>query len=198
MTTPSLVVCFSGRIGSGKSSVTERLAIALDWPRAGFGDYLRGRLAKEGGDPTSREALQDLGQLLVDADPDLFCSNVLTSGDYAPGMSMLLDGIRHVNIYTRIARLVAPSRAPLIHLAADDAQIRERVGGRQQGVTDLQRAQRHRVEADLAASLPAIADVVVDANADLADVLGQCLKALCDFGVSAEVILKARSTLQVS
>src|SRR3982751_2032964 len=72
-----IVVSFAGRIGSGKSSVSNVLAEALGWPRAGFGDYLRDELRRRGGDMASRQALQDLGQSFVEVDPEAFCRSVL-------------------------------------------------------------------------------------------------------------------------
>jgi cytidylate kinase len=37
----TLLLCFSGQIGSGKSSASIAVAEALGWKRTGFGDYLR-------------------------------------------------------------------------------------------------------------------------------------------------------------
>jgi hypothetical protein len=189
------VICLSGRIASGKTSITQTISTALGWPRTGFGDYLRTRIAREGGDPNSREALQDLGQRLVDADPDGFCREVLRSGNFRPGGHLLLDGIRHVDIQARISKLVAPSRAVLIHLAIDDAEVQKRVASRPQGSTDLTRAEKHRVEAELASSLPQIADRVVDASLPLHILAGSLLSIIGEFGIEASVIAKARTTL---
>ena len=60
-------------------------------------------------DPT-REQLQDLGQSLVEADPDAFCRNVLANAGFVPGGNILLDGIRHVDVQRRVASIVKPSR----------------------------------------------------------------------------------------
>jgi hypothetical protein len=173
-----LVVGFAGRIGSGKSSVSEALAHTLGWRRTGFGDYLRDELTRRGGDPDLREALQDLGQSLVDTDPEGFCRTVLAAGGFAPGADLLVDGIRHVDIHRIIARLVPPSEPKLIFLAADDTRRIGRVGGRASGHADFARAETHRVEADLRASLPAIADVTIDAHEDFAKVVEACLAAI--------------------
>ena len=190
-----LVVCFSGRIGSGKTSITQILSTALGWPRAGFGDYLRARIAQEGGDPDSRQALQDLGQSLVDADPDGFCLDVLKSAYFQPGGNLLLDGIRHVDIKNRITRLVAPSRTILIHLTLDDAELLRRIKSRPQGSGDLARAQTHRVESELVSSLPQIADRVVDASPALHALGENLLSIIAEFGVEPSVIDRARTTL---
>jgi hypothetical protein len=193
--THGLVVCLSGRIGSGKSSVANRLAQALGWPKAGFGDYLRMRIAQEGGNPDSRQALQDLGQSLVDADPDQFCADVLGSTGFAPGGNLILDGVRHARIYARIARLVAPSGTCLLHLSADDAHLKQRVGSRPRGAADLDRAESHRVESEVLLELPELADVVLDANCLLAYVVADCLAAVESFGVDAELVNRARTRL---
>jgi len=195
MTDAPLIICFSGRIGSGKSSVTEALSQAFGWPRAGFGDYLRQRIADEGGDPSSRQALQDLGQLLVETDPDAFCAAVLNFGGHQQGYNLLVDGIRHVDVYHRVVRLTAPSLVRLIHLEADDSHIRDRVATRLNEASDLSRAEGHRVEADLAESLPSIADLVINANSSLHLVLAECVDAFASFGVPSVSIDAARKCL---
>lgn len=165
-----LVVCFSGRMTSGKSSVSNILSEVLDWRRVGFSDHLRERLVSENVEPT-REALQDLGQRLVTEQPDEFCRAVLAMGQFAPGDNLLVDGIRHRDIYDRIARLVAPSRTILIYLAVSDDDIRARGNARDHDGTALLRADQHPVEAELKDTLPASADLVVDARQSLQEVL---------------------------
>lgn len=189
----NFVICFSGRIGSGKSSVTSALADALDWPKAGFGDYLRALLLQQGNVAPTREQLQDLGQELVTADPDRFVLDVMKSSGFLPGGNLLLDGIRHVDIYHRVVALAAPSLACLLHLSTDDMHVKERVEKRGDGLSDLSRAEGHVVESELATSLPSIADLIIDASAPLDDVVMQCLGAMEGFGVDAIEIERARS-----
>lgn len=169
-----LVVAFSGRIGSGKSSVAVALADELGWPRAGFGDYLRSEIARRGGDPDSRQALQDYGQSLVEDDPEAFCAAVMASAGFLPGGNLLLDGIRHVAIYRIVQRLVSPSTSRLIYLAADEAVRVERVLTRGRADEDLARAEQHQVEAELVEALPAAADQVLSAQAQLNDLVNAC------------------------
>ena len=91
----------------------------------------------QGGDPASREALQDLGQSLVDADAEGFVRVVLRSAGFTAGDNLIVDGVRHVDIQTLIAKLVYPSRAFLIHLAVDDANAYARTEGRRQGRAEI-------------------------------------------------------------
>lgn len=173
-----LLVCFAGRIGSGKSSVTQALAEHLGWNFTGFGDFLRAELIRRGSDPSSRKALQEVGQEMVEKDPEEFCRAVLNAGKFQPGGDLLIDGVRHVEIQKILTRIALPSAARLIFIDADDAIRLERVEGRVDGRADFVRAEAHRVEADLREGLPAMADVIVDARQDFSIVVEQCLIAI--------------------
>ena len=68
MTPKALLVCFSGKIGSGKTSTSNAVAKALGCGYASFSGYLRDVVARRGGDPDCRESLQDLGQDRIEED----------------------------------------------------------------------------------------------------------------------------------
>ena len=171
----TVLLCFSGAIGSGKSSVSVAVAESLGWPRSAFGDYVRAEVARTGGDPTSRQALQDFGQARVEADAVSFCRDVLAYGGFIPGKNFIIDGVRHLDIYSILTRLAVPTKAHLIFLAADDVSRARRVEQRGDQA-DLVSADQHRVEADLRDSLPQAANAIIDASKPLATVSVQCLK----------------------
>lgn len=170
----SLLVCFSGQIGSGKSSVSAAVADVLGWRRTGFSDFLRTEIARGGGDPASRQALQDLGQQRVDHDPEAFCRDVLRAGGFQPGDNFVIDGVRHVSIFRILRVLAAPSTARLLFLQASDAARAARLETRSDH-PDLERAVMHRVEAELRDALPEQADAVIDADPLFEDVVANCL-----------------------
>lgn len=170
----SLLLCFSGQIGSGKSSVSMAVAAALDWRRTGFGDYLRGEVARLGGDANERKALQDLGQARVDKDPVAFCTDVLGSGGFLPGDDFVIDGIRHVEIFEILAKISRPSRSRLLFLGALETTRGARVEARADA-RDFARASAHRVEAELRDALPQRADGMVNADQPLDRVVADCL-----------------------
>jgi dephospho-CoA kinase len=171
----SLLLCFSGQIGSGKSSVTTAISAALGWRRAGFGDYLRSEIARLGGDPNDRKALQNLGQKLVEDDSAAFCRDVLASAGFQPGDDFVIDGIRHVVIFEILAAVGKPSQARLLFLGAPAATRNVRVQSRGDA-QDFTRASRHSVETELQDELPRRADAVVDADQPLDRVVGECLE----------------------
>jgi hypothetical protein len=141
----------------------------------------------------SREQLQNLGQSLVQDDPEQFCRDVLANAGFVPGNDILLDGIRHVDIQRHVAMIVKPSTAVLIHLAAEDDVVVKRVEQRGSSKQEFLRANSHPVEKDLYQSLPDMADFIVDAGAPLQDVLLNCLMVLGESGVDRDIIQAARA-----
>jgi cytidylate kinase len=173
----SLLVCFSGQIGSGKSSVSAAVAEALGWRRTGFGDYLRSEITRLGGNPDSREALQDLGQKRVDEDPKSFCRDVLIAGGFKPGDNFVVDGVRHVSIFDILVAECKPTHTRLLFLGAVETTRIGRVQTRDDA-QDFARATTHRVEAELGDTLPQRADGVVNAEQPLDRVVSDCLKLI--------------------
>jgi hypothetical protein len=171
----SLLLCFSGQIGSGKSSVSIAVADALGWRRTGFSEYLRGEIIRRGGDPNDREALQDLGQGRVDDDPVTFCRDVLSAGGFVPAADFVIDGVRHVRIFEILAEVSLPSQARLLFLGALETTRIGRVKGRADA-QDFTRASTHRVEAELREALPQRADGIVNADQAFDRVVSDCLE----------------------
>jgi len=171
----SLLLCFSGQIGSGKSSVSTAVSAALGWGYTGFGGYLRNEIVRLGGDPTDRQRLQDLGQQRIENDPTAFCRDVLSSAGFRPGDDFVVDGIRHVTIFEILAVVGRPSNARLLFLGATEDARTARVQSRVDA-EDFVRASTHRVEAELQDALPRRADAVIDANQSLARVVADCLE----------------------
>ena len=170
----SLLLCLSGQIGSGKSSVSSAIGLALGWRRTGFGDFLRSEITRLGGNPDSREALQDLGQRRVDEDPNAFCREVLTAGGFKPGDNFVIDGVRHVSIFDILVAVSKPTHARLLFLGAVETTRIARVQTRDDA-QDFARATTHRVEAELGDTLPQRADGVVNADQPLNRVVSDCL-----------------------
>jgi cytidylate kinase len=171
----SLLLCFSGQIGSGKSSVSTAVAAALGWRRTGFGDYLRGEIVRRGGDPNDRKALQDLGQERVETDAAAFCRDVLAAAGFTPGDDLVIDGIRHSAIFEMLAEVSKPSEARLLFLGAHETTRNVRVQSRSDA-QDFARASMHPVEIEMQNALPQRADALLDASQPFDQVVAACLE----------------------
>src|ERR1700730_2880620 len=77
-----VVVAFSGPIGAGKSTISQKVADTLHWPRVSFGDYIKKIAQENGEDPENRAVLQRLGQALVLADVDDLVNQVLNQREW--------------------------------------------------------------------------------------------------------------------
>lgn len=171
----NLLLCFSGKIGSGKTSVSKEVASSLGWPRVGFGDYVRREVERRGGDPNCRTALQDLGQKLAEEDPRQFCLDVLNSGGFVPGDNFVVDGIRHAHIFNELASIAAPSQARLLYLSVPDEELHKRNQSRKD-IQDSDRASEHPVEMETHGdNLRNQADAIVNADQKPHKVIEECL-----------------------
>ncbi|MDQ3694453.1 MAG: AAA family ATPase [Chloroflexota bacterium] len=156
-----LVIAFAGAIGSGKTTLSNAVCEALDCPRVGFGDYVR-QVARSRGLDDSRQVLQNVGASLVDGGVDRLCRAVLSQADWRPGTSLVIDGVRHVEVMESLRRLVAPSELRLVFVAVDDPTrlsrlVTEDIADKH----DLDRVDDHSTEAQVRSALPTIADLVV-------------------------------------
>jgi shikimate kinase len=160
------VFVMSGASRVGKTSLARKVAKALAIPSASFGDYVRSQAALLSPHVSqTRQQLQDLGQKLVMANPELFCRAVLVSGGFTPGQPMVLDGLRHFRLIPILQGIAHGGTLKVIYLEADH-NIRM---SRWDGVitqSELADVDSHPVEAELE-KIRDNADLVVDTRQGL-------------------------------
>jgi len=176
MITP-VVLAFSARQGSGKSTISAELAEELGWPRAGFGDYLR-RVADERGLNTDREILQELGERFVRDNLEQFCRNVLGSVGWVPGQGIVVDGIRHAQTMEVLRNIVRPMPVLLVYIDLPDAVRFDRLRARGVSETLAERNEQHSTEAQVIDTLPRLADLRVDGRNTVAVIKAEIMASL--------------------
>ncbi|MCE9551904.1 MAG: AAA family ATPase [Planctomycetes bacterium] len=154
------VIGFSGRIKSGKTTISRAIAEHLRWPCSSFGDYVRAVAKDRGLTLDSRVVLQEVGETLIEAGWPKFCHDVLAMSGWQPGMSLIVDGIRHVDAVDEISRTVAPLRFFLIHVGIDEMERIERI--HVHDLKDYSLTELHSTETDVKDALPSMALLVVD------------------------------------
>ena len=172
------VIGFSGRIKSGKTTVSQAVADVLSLPRASFGDFVRAEAQRRGLDGESRSVLQNLGELLIDQGWLRFCQDVLATVDWQPGNSLVVDGIRHAAAVRTLSRIVDPLPFVLVHVAVDE-EIRQHRFQRQE-MQSLREAESHSTEADVKDVLPMMADLIVDGAQAVDDLVREILSGIED------------------
>jgi cytidylate kinase len=157
-----IVICFSGAIRSGKSTLSSGVASELGYPRVSFGDQVRAEAARRGLSQT-RQVLQDIGESLVQTAPIEFCKSVLNQANWKHDTSIVIDGVRHVLILDSLRTLVAPIECVLIFVDTEVSVRANRLdeeGLRTQ--TELGVVENHPTEAAAKKDLPDLADLQVD------------------------------------
>lgn len=163
----ALVFALSGAIGSGKTSVSRALSVELGWPRCAFGDQVRSEARMRGLDPSQRDVLQELGKELVACDPEAFCRATLDQAG-GQGMSLVLDGVRHIEILEIVRRVVEPAPVVLVYLDVIKSQREARLAsaGRDQEKSLIE-LDRHSTECQVRDRIREAADLVIDGSKPL-------------------------------
>jgi hypothetical protein len=77
------------------------------------------KLAQQKGKPVTREYLQELGDELVRTDVRAFCEEVLKEQPLQPGVPLVIDGVRHLEVLHELRDLLAPAPEYLFYINVD-------------------------------------------------------------------------------
>lgn len=148
------IICFAGRIKSGKTTISKALSKVLDYPHASFGDYLRDLADKKGLDKT-RATLQEIGASLMENE-DQFCISVLNYANWKKGQNLIVDGIRHASMLNALREHTKPSKIIFIFIDIDENVLSKRSAGEKKDV------EKHSTEQQVLYDLPNMADLVLN------------------------------------
>jgi len=170
-------VAFSGRIKSGKTTLARRVATELSLPFASFGDFVRREAESRGLDCSDREILQSVGQEFIDAGLTPFCTKVLDAAGWVSGSHIVVDGVRHIDVFYKLRELLLPVPLKLVYVQVSDATQASRFAGFD---TANSRAaiESHATEADVKMKLLVAADIAVNADLSIEDAVSHVLNCL--------------------
>ena len=165
----AVVIC--GKIGSGKSTAVAYLASQLGFKTVSFGTYIRD-VAEQRGFPSTRGALQDLGDRLFKAmgSSDLLQA-ALRYAKVEGGDSAVFDGVRHAQVLADLRQAADRTTAIYLDVGQEERYRRHRARsvGRGLSFEDFQALDGHPVEAGIN-DLANLCDLVMDADHSLATV----------------------------
>lgn len=124
------VIAFSGPIGAGKSTISQKVADLLGWPRVSFGEYVQKVARESGQDQNDRTVLQRLGQALVVSDVDGFVEEVLNQqpwrANHGDG-NLVIDGLRHAEVRHALIHKIKPNVLKHVFVTVDEDTRQQRV-----------------------------------------------------------------------
>jgi AbrB family looped-hinge helix DNA binding protein len=179
----AVIAAFAGSAGSGKSTIAGRVASILRWPHTSFGDHVR-NIATQRGLAGTRDELQEIGaNTIEERGPRGFCEDVISASQWRSGSSLIIDGLRHKQIYEALKEILRPIEVIVIFVEADDATRAMRLRGRGEVYADgVRQIDLHRVERQIP-ELPKLATLVVDGakrEEIIADEVTEFLATFCE------------------
>jgi dephospho-CoA kinase len=150
------IICLGGEIASGKTTVAA--ALANHFPGAvvrSFGDVVR-KEARSQGRPLDRATLQEVGISLIALGWESFVGVLLADLPDTTDV-LIIEGIRHREAISEIARRNLGGQFLSVYLAIDLYIQQERLQARGEPLTD----KAHEIESSLA-EVQAAADLVLN------------------------------------
>jgi len=153
------IIGIAGAIGSGKTSLTKAICGSLKAREVSFGHYVSQRVIHGGGIP-SREALQEMGQRLIqELGMERFVLNVLAEANVKWDDLIVIEGVRHLDAWEALSRL--SERRMLVYLDVEEEARLSRASIRDGISADyIECDLKHPVEAGVNA-LRGYADVIL-------------------------------------
>lgn len=132
-----LAIVLSGAKGVYTSALSVVLSEILKWKRAKFSDHIREIAIAGGENPDDTAVLQRIGQKLVGDQIAEFVSSVLKLATWHPGESLVLDGLRHVEVLRELQRQIGDTvDIRVVHIGIQDRADRKDRVKRSEGVSN--------------------------------------------------------------
>ncbi len=163
----STAACFTGKTGSGKTTLAKQVAEILEANYVSLGDFVRREAIQRGAEP-SRHNLQRVGESLIAEGWEKFCGAALTQSGWSPGRPLVVDGLRHVEALRAIRAIIDPSTVRLVYVAIEDS-VRFRRLHMRDDATELSNMNEdaYSTEEQVSHLLRPMADLVVDGSNEL-------------------------------
>jgi dephospho-CoA kinase len=172
------VLAFSGRIASGKTTVSLEISRQLGWKRASFGDFVRKEAYRRGFDNTSRKTLQEIGNELIERGWTAFCLSVLGEAQWEAGEGLVIDGIRHLEGLEAIREIVSPLKLFLLFISVN-SEIREhRLSKKSIGKGQIAAIEEHSTESQVRGHLKDHADLIIDGATPISSIVQSIMDLL--------------------
>lgn len=127
------IILVAGKIGSGKTYWSDKIAEEYNCDRASFSSYIKHLCKKEGLDIT-RSNLQDIGRNVVKNDLDKYIYYTLNYSN-SRYKNIVIDGLRSVDVAKRVKELYINSRVTMIYINCTEEQRKINLKNRGENTT---------------------------------------------------------------
>lgn len=170
-----IVICFSGKITSGKTTLSQEIASLLRSPRVSFGEYVRNFARMRGQNFLDRSVLQQIGEELLKENFYEFCNSVLNQTIWRECYYLIVDGVRHLEVFEAIKEIVRPKKTKLVYIELDTEIQTNRIYFRdREGAIELRKYEEHSTERQ-AEQIKSMSDLILDGNKPLFELKDELL-----------------------
>jgi dephospho-CoA kinase len=192
--TKSICIGVSGKLGGGKTTLASALAKRLRCQVASFGGFVRSEATRRG-IPSAREQLQQLGEELIrDRGFTKFTLDVLEAAGWTRDSTIVVEGIRHVDIIKSCRDAVGNAEFFLAYIDTDEEERIGRIMARDLASAErIRRWHEHSTERELDA-IRGLADFIVPGNGAPSGLADALLQAIQETGIDLCLTKSSRPT----
>ena len=183
-----LLIGFSGKIGSGKTTLAIEFARTIGAKFFSFGDLIRSIADEKGLDSGDRRVLQEIGEQQINLGWTVFCKKLLDSYKYNNEDIIVVDGIRHYEGLDTFKELIPLVKTYLVYIDITDTLSLERQKLRNNEIVFSYNKPLHMTEIQVKDILPSLADIIIDGNKDPEVLITQ----LCSWFIDIKSLRKTR------
>lgn len=151
------VIILSGKVESGKTYLSKKIAQYLSCERYSISDYLKDAANKGGYKYISRQILQEIEKEQIELGWELFVKKFMEFVKWNNHENIVVDGVRHVEFFNMLVNQVKSCKVLLVWIEIDSNTMDIRMEKRNESGISL----NHVAEENLA-QLKERADIVID------------------------------------
>lgn len=162
-----IILAFSGKIFSGKTTLGRYTADLFGWEYASFGNYVRNVAKKQGLDINDRETLQNVGEKLISNGWDIFIQGFLSSTNWSLGKGLIIDGVRHNKALDLLKEYTHPMKIYLVFIQISKSDRKKRILSSNINSSTQNKYDQHSTEKEVPL-LRKRADIIIRGSGNLA------------------------------
>lgn len=170
------IIGFSGKHGSGKTTLAREFANDIKAKFISFGDYIRDIAKERKQNYEDRIVLRDIGEEQIGLGWSTFCQSVLDFYGYSGEKLLVVDGVRHIGCLEGFRIILPNPEIYVVYIDVSEALSLERQRKRGESELYTYSGNLHMTEEQVVTIIPSIADLKLDGSKDIIELKKQLNK----------------------
>ncbi|MBI9013902.1 MAG: AAA family ATPase [Clostridiales bacterium] len=167
-----MIIMFSGKVGSGKTSLSKQLANDLQAEYISFGEYVVHIAKKNDLNHDNRKVLQNIGEEQIRKGWHQFCNGLLNYNTIVDFKLLVVDGMRHIDCYNTFQEMYPGEEIIILYINIDNSVSLQRQKKLDSEI-NYGKNGLHMTEKEVVTTIPYIADLILDGTKDINTLLNE-------------------------